>query len=161
MGGEQLNLASLSKLLNERQALTETNLSLVLKFKETWSVSTYDAIVETHLLTERELTDILADYFRVTRAYAINNEDIKDDAFEKLTFSDAREWCVFPLGTDEVKGEPKLILGDPTEEGLSEFLMEKFDSFHFGICEKSTINNAIMKHYPITSQLPSLTKSRK
>ncbi|SME87738.1 hypothetical protein [Pseudobacteriovorax antillogorgiicola] len=156
MGGKNINLVSLSSLLEEKQALSPTNLQLIAKFKEQWGVSTYDAIVETHLLTERQVADILADYFRVTRVYAIAANDIKDDAFEAISFHDARRLAIFPLGTDPRKDEFKVVISDPTMVDLEAFLRDTLGAYQYSIHEKSRILDATLRFYPIVSQLPSL-----
>ena len=156
MGGKSLDLVSLSQLLAEKKALTKTNLILIEQFKEKWGVSTYDAIVETRLLTERELTDILADYFRVTRLYTISESEIFVGAFDEISFRDARHYSVFPMGADSGTGPIKLVLGDPTMKDTLEFISRSQRDYDFAVYEKSLVQAAVIKYYPISYQLPSL-----
>ena len=156
MDRKPFSLDALSKILIEKEAISETNLSLVNQFKDKWAVSIYDAVIETHLLSERDLADLLAEYFRVTRSYAISKVMIQEDAFDKISFLDARERSIFPLGTDLLKNEFKVVIGDPTDKLNMEFLSETLGSFNFFVSEKKLIQDAILKYFPITSQLPSL-----
>lgn len=156
MGRKSISLVSLSKLLEEKQALTATNLKLVKKFKDLWNISTYDAIVETKLLTERQLTDILADYFRLKRLYSISSSDIKANAFDVISFEQANMLHIFPRVCHEEGGGINLVLGDPTQKETIDFINNSHQKFNLCVYEKSLVKSAILKYYPISHQLPSL-----
>lgn len=159
MGGEFLSLDPLSLLLAKKKTLTESNLKLIKCFKEKWGGSTYDAIVESHLMMERELADFLAESHRVTRSYAISKAMIHDGAFDVITFDQAQEMSLFPLGKPEDKEEFVVVIGDPTDETVLKFLNENLSAFQYAVSEKKTIRDAILKYFPITSQLPNLKES--
>ena len=152
-------MMTLEQILVERVQLTESNLLLVNQFKENWKITTYDALVETHLMTERRLADLLAEHFRVTRVYALSKSMIKGNPFRWAKFADARELSVIPLSFDEDESLVHLMLADPTDQKVREYIESINRKVAFSISEKSLIQRAILKYYPITLQLPSLDKA--
>lgn len=151
------SIDSLMSLLIRSNLITETNAQLIHQFKSNWNLSTYDAVVETHLLTERQLSDVLADGLLLTRCYAISENDICPDAYDQIDFRTARAESIFPLGTNEVTRKLAIVVADPTQSGIVGQLLNRGD-VELSIFEKSRIQEAILQFYPIEYQLPSLRK---
>ena len=81
---------------------------------------------------------------------------LQGDAFDHIGFRDAQEKCIFPLGTQKGQDDVIFVIGDPSNVVLMDSLRDAFTHFQFHVCEKKVINEAIVKYFPLTSQLPNL-----
>lgn len=145
-------------LLHEEKELTETNLKLVEAYQKKWDMDVFEAILETHLLSEAKLADVLAIHFKANRLYIIDENEIPPEIFEKIDFFSARSYGTFPLGFT-AQGSIKVALFDPTRRETLEFLDRNFETYELFICERRTVLEAINRLYPLSSQLPNLLKS--
>ena len=135
--------------------LTKSNVTLLENYVERWSVLPFDAIVETHLLSESVLADRMADLFQLTRMFAIEPQLIEPELLAKVPFATAKRLRVLPIRAEEPPHQSTLVLVDPTHPDLAK-LKAELDYIKLAVAEKSVIEDAILSYYPIELQLPSL-----
>jgi hypothetical protein len=105
---------SLLELLLEKGAITRSSMELMTDFCKRWQVEAYDAVIESNILTEGELSSILAEYFSIDRYLEIEEDDIKDELTKVLKFSDAKRYCCLPVAYADDEKTLKVVIADPT-----------------------------------------------
>ncbi len=150
------NNLTLLSLLQEEKALTKTNLALLQDFQEKWNISAFEAILETHLLTEAQLADILASRSHLQRLYAIANRKMTPESYESIDFFAARKFGVFPLGRHGSENKMKIALYDPTRQETIDFLSELYEEHELLVAERGIVIEAINRLYPLSCQIPHL-----
>jgi hypothetical protein len=146
------------QLLQDNGDLSAANVAVIKRYVERWESSVFDAILETHMVGEDRLADRLALLFGVQRLYHIDETDFHEDSFEQISYQLARQLrCLILCGDSEEKR--LLVVADPTRSEIQKMLDDDQDQFRLAIVEKSTIEDAIDRFYPIEQQIPSLWQS--
>jgi hypothetical protein len=135
--------------------LTPTNVRMLEIFVDTWHCSPLQAIIDTHLMTEPELANVLATMFQMDRLYSLKNHRIDQKSTELLNFKESKE-NVAVLLVDE-SGRYDLVVADPSDQEYITGLRSKATvSFTLAVCERREIVRAIDEKYPLVSQLPTM-----
>ncbi len=135
--------------------MTPTNVRMLEIFVDTWHCSPLQAIIDTHLMTEPELANVLATMFQMDRLYSLKNHRIDQKSTELLNFKESKE-NVAVLLVDE-SGRYDLVVADPSDQEYITGLRSKATvSFTLAVCERREIVRAIDEKYPLVSQLPTM-----
>lgn len=150
----------LIEVMLQRKVLSESNLQLILAFMERWQVRCYDALTETHLVSEKRLMRELSDHFVLE-----SRDDVCDylpevDVLRHLSFRQACEYIAIPvcLKSERVVGvELSVIVADPTQDPRGSRLSEMTgQQVKLLVGQKSDIMRAIYAAYPAEDQLGEL-----
>lgn len=145
---------SILEILRKRGFLSGTSMRTVLGFMTKWGITAYHAVVETHVVDEARLADILSEEYRFNRIVHLRSLAIDKDALKYLTYERAMAWEALPFrfGSDE---SLHVLIADPTNHEMIEYLKGNSDkTVVFFVAERSEIEVATQKNYPLTMQLP-------
>ncbi len=135
--------------------MTPINVRMLEIFVDTWHCSPLQAIIDTHLMTEPELANVLATMFQMDRLYSLKNHRVDQKSIELLSFKESKE-NVAVLLVDE-SGRYDLVVADPSDQEYITGLRSKVTvSFTLAVCERREIVRAIDEKYPLVSQLPTM-----
>lgn len=143
-------------VVRSQDLVSDITLELVGRYTEVWNTSAYDALLDCHILSEKELASAVARHLDVSRIVTVSDAEIERQfGFDCLSYKRALEFkaiFVTPIG----ESITYLVVADPSIQGFEEF----WDALPFdcslAIGEKSLILNWIDSFYPIQRQLPSL-----
>jgi len=144
------------EMLRERGLFSISTQKMAVGFMEHWGVDAFRAVIETHLVEESKIADILCDELKMPRLSRVRTLHVEKDVFEFIAYDVALEHTIFPfeLKTD---GTLKVAFADPSSrlklEKIQELASRPIEPY---IAERSEIISAIQRHYPLSKQLPSL-----
>ncbi len=152
----------LLKILHRAKYLSSSNVQILEQYLRRWSMSAYQAILKTQLLTESDLADALASSLELERIRLICNMNILPATLSILTFREARMWECIALERRNLEDKSflKLVVTDPTKIRFFSILRERTGcDILCAVGERSDILRAINEFYSIEDQLPSLHSS--
>lgn len=150
---EVQNLAIL-EILRKRGILSGTSVRTVLGFMTKWGIDAYHAVIETHVVDESRLADILSEEFRLVRITRLRSVSIDKDALKYLEYHLAMAWEALPFrfGGD---GSLHVLIADPTNHDLVDHLKKNSrKTVVLFVAERSEIEVATQRNYPLSMQLP-------
>ncbi|MCX6125668.1 MAG: hypothetical protein NTV34_13120 [Proteobacteria bacterium] len=154
MSQNNSNVSPILEILKQRGILSSMSSKSVRGFMERWQVDAYRAVVETHCAGEVTLADVLAAEFRLTRIVRLRSRPPDMEALKHLSYRDAMELNVLPYSFDG-DGRLQVALSDPTPRASVEAWVKKCSfPIDFYVGERSEIEAAIQRNYPLAMQLP-------
>lgn len=150
------NQNKIFEILRQRGLLSGSLQKVMSGFMSKWGVNAFRAVVETHVVEESKLADILAEELKLPRLTRVRILNVKKEIFEFIPYELALENVVFPFDLSE-HGNLHVVFADPScisrIEEMEKISGRKIEPF---VGEHSEIIAAIQRHYPLTMQLPSL-----
>ena len=144
------------EVVKSQGMVSEITLDLIRRYTEVWNTSAYDALLDCHILSEKELASAIARHLDVSRIVTVSHGEIERQfGFDWLSYQRALEFkaiFVTPIG----ESITYLVIADPSIRGFVEFWNGLPFPCSLAIGEKSLILNWIDSFYPIQRQLPSL-----
>lgn len=144
------------EILRQRGLLSVSSQKVVTSFMETWHVSAFKALTETHIIEEGKIADILATELKLPRLSRIRLIGATAESMALVPYEMALDRIVFPFEITEF-GNVHAVVADPTDSDgypfVQSYIGKKMEIF---IGERSEILGAIQKHYPLAMQLPTL-----
>ena len=142
--------------LRQRDILSSSMERVVGNFALKWGISKFRAVLETHMIDEGPLADLLADKLGYPCLTRVKILKVSKEILALIPFDRALELMVFPFELSEL-GRLHVVLADPSRpdiirelEVLTGKTIEPF------VGEHGDIIAAIQRHYPLTLQMPSL-----
>jgi hypothetical protein len=129
--------------------------SLVADFSRQWSISEFDALLETSVVSERDLARNLARILTIPLYEELPSIAIDPEAMSMLPFAHARTLRAMPLSfLDPERSALLVVFADPTCRDTIESVAE-FTGCHIqlAVAESSVVRDAIDAHYPASQQL--------
>lgn len=147
----------LLQLLANAGFLSETDVALLEKFMDKWQMDAFSAILRTHLLSEQSMAEVLAKILYIEKMDIIRPCDVAANAFAKLTYRQALEWEVMPLGSEG--NDPfRFVLANPTREDVLKRLENCIEGeVKYLVAPRKTVLSAIDANYPVEDQMPHLS----
>ena len=143
-------------LMSSQSLVSESTRSLIERYMDAWNVSSYDALLDCHILSEKQIASVIASHLNISYILSVTENEVeKANSFSHLNYDKARMLraiLVTPLG----ESNPFLVVADPSLDGLKDFFESLPFSCRLAIGEKSMIATWIDDFYPIKQQLPSL-----
>lgn len=142
------------EVLRKRGLLSGTSTRTILGFMSKWSIDSYHAVIETHVIDEARLADILSDEYRLNRLTRLRSVPIDKNALKYLEYHRAMTWEALPFrfGQD---GSLHVLIADPTNTDCIEYIKDKWNkAIVLFIAERSEIEIATQRNYPLPMQLP-------
>lgn len=141
--------------LEDAGYITETNVRMLAHYAEIWKVTTYDALLQSHIMAEHSLADAIAETFKLDRIYSFDPRDVDRETLAMISWNEARQYgCFVPYRDDD--GTFQICLLDPLEDRVMSFLGERLPRFRPLIMDKRMLWRSIDEAYPIEMQLPTL-----
>lgn len=145
--------------LEKNEYISRTNGRVIEQYCNRWGVSAYHALLETHVLTEHDLADAIAETYSVDRVYSFDKNDVDLQVLEKVSYAEALKYqCCVPQ-RDE-KGGYLVYIVDPTDQKLMSFLDENLIAYKLVVVDLTLLMRSIEEAYPVEFQLPSLATDR-
>src|SRR5687767_8739792 len=109
-----MNDAQLLETLRGRGDLSSNNVHMLKRFMNEWKVSAFDAIVESKIISEGRLSDIIAEQGQMVRMQIIDCAVIDHEVLLNLPYLVARQLNCLPLRKDR-QGRVVVVIADPTD----------------------------------------------
>ena len=146
---------TLFSCLENQKVLTPTNIRMLQIFVDTWHCSPLQAIIDTHLMTEPEIANVLATLFQMDRLYSLKNHRVDHKSVELLSYKASKENVSVLLIDDS--GRYDLVVADPSDqEYIATIRSRATVEFTLAVCERREIVRAIDEKYPLIAQLPTI-----
>jgi hypothetical protein len=124
---------------------------------ERWKVDAFRASIETNIVEESKMADILSDFLKIQRVHRLPAKVVPNEAFKRIPYNFALEETIYPFDINSDGTRVKVAIADPTDpeklNAIGELTGITVDYF---IGERTEIIAAIQRHYPLAMQLPSL-----
>jgi hypothetical protein len=151
-GGVRLKLL---EALEDAGYITSTNVRMLGIYADKWKVSTYEALLETHIMAEHSLADAIAEVFKLDRLYSFDSSDVESEALAMISWPEAQQFnCFVPYRDDD--GTFQVCLLDPLDEKVLHFLGERLPRFRPLIIDRRMMRRSIEEAYPLERQIPTL-----
>ncbi len=147
--------SSIMRALLSDRVLSEVSASLVADFSRQWSISEFDALLETSVVSERDLSKSLSRILAIPHYEELPSIAIDPEAMSMLPFARAREMRAIPLSfASSGRSALLVVFADPTCGDTIE-RVAKFTGcrVHLAVAESSVVRDAIDTHYPASEQL--------
>lgn len=147
-------------ILRGRGLLSSSIQKVIQGFMDRWGVDAFRAMIETNVVEESKMADVLSEALKLPRLRGIASLAIPPEVFACIPYNLALELVVFPF---ELTSESRLhvVFADPSDSAklkkLIEYTNKPIEQF---VGERTEIIAAIQRHYPLTLQLPSLLSGR-
>jgi len=129
----------------------------VQKYAERWSCSYFQALLETGVVSETDIADILALIAHVPRLHGISSQDISSVVIGALPFDSAREIQAIPVAQVEGSSKIEVAVANPLDAAAMERLRREAKSeIVLAVGERSDIVSAIDGCYPLKDRWPSV-----
>lgn len=144
----------LLEVLKRRGVLTTTLHKMVEGFMEKWEVGVYQAVVETHVIDESRLADILADEFKLPRVSRLRSRQVEPDVLSVLKYTDAMKLSTVAFAIDPDSGLHVAVSDPCCSLGPSALHERGYFQFVTYVAERSEIEVFVQKSYPLIHQFP-------
>ncbi len=141
--------------LENNEYISETNVRIIEQYCSRWSVTAYHALLQTHILTEHDLADVIAETYSIDRVYSFDKNDIDLQVLRKVSYADALQYQCCAPHRDE-KGSYLVYIVDPTNSSLMTFLGQTLDGYRLVVVDLTLMARSIEEAYPLDLQLPTL-----
>ena len=139
--------------------MTATNVEVVAHFAQKWQLSTYESLLETHILAEHSLADAISEVFKLDRLYSFDAADVEIDVLAQITFAEAQDYqCFVPNRDDD--GTLQACLLNPLDERVVQFLSQRLPRFRPLVLDRRLMFRSIEEAYPLSLQLPTILGNR-
>lgn len=146
-------------ILTQSGDITPSGERMVRHYVKTWKVAPFQAVIETHMVSEGRLADTLSEQLRINRIYHVSSLQASLNALQVVPYAKAKEWLCLPFAFEDSRIGKKLevITADPTIPGLIEALEVMAGcGIVLAVGERSDIVRAIDGQYPLELQIPDL-----
>lgn len=145
----------LLEALEDAGYITSTNVRMLAMYAERWKVTTYEALLETHIMAEHSLADAIAEVFKLDRLYSFDSSDVDSEALAMIAWPEAQEYkCFIPYRDDD--GTFQVCMLDPLDEKVLQFLGQRLPRFRPVIMDRRMMYRSIEEAYPLERQIPTL-----
>ncbi|GEM_PF-2933378 len=145
----------LLKALEEAGYLTPTNVQVLAHYAQKWGVTSYEALLQTHVMAEHSVADAIAEVFKLDRLYSFDATDVELDALSLLAYVDAQEHQCFVPNRDE-DGTLQACILNPLDERVMAFLNRSLQRYRLVILDKRLMARSIEEAYPLELQIPTV-----
>jgi type IV pilus assembly protein PilB len=145
------------EILKSRGVLSTSTQRVIRGFMDRWKVDGFRACIETNIVEESKMADILSDFMKLQRVARLPSRSVSHDVFKFVPYNLALEHTVFPFEISSDGSKLKVAIADPTDpERLKSVAATTGKETIFFVAEKTEIVAAIQRYYPLAMQLPSL-----
>jgi hypothetical protein len=145
------------EILKARGLLTTSTQRVIKGFMDRWKIDAFRACIETNVIEEAKMADILSDFLKLQRVHRLPSKLISNETFKIIPYNFALEEIVYPFELDSTGSRAKVAIADPTDpEKLKAICDITGKTVEFLVGERTEIIAAIQRHYPLAMQLPSL-----
>ncbi len=143
-------------ILRQRGLLSPSIQKVMLGFMAQWGVDAFRAVVETHIVEESKIADILSQELKFPRLTGVRILNVPKETLAFIPYNLALELVTFPFDINH-EGRLHVVFADPSDperiKRLENWTKKSIEPF---VGERSEIIAAIQRHYPLAMQLPSL-----
>ena len=144
------------EILVANKIITEQISSMLQLYSEEWGFSHFEAVIRTCILSENDLLDVISTELSLTHLFSIEHSDLKSSSCQRIDFRDACNLLCFNLG--ESDGFYDIVVNNPLDGDLQNFLSSRFEKYNILIAEKQLILDAAIEFYELKAKLPTFNK---
>ncbi|RZA18067.1 MAG: hypothetical protein EOP10_21670 [Proteobacteria bacterium] len=145
--------------LEKNEYISRTNVRIIEQYCARWGVSAYHGLLDTHILTEHDLADAIAETYSVDRLFSYDKNDVDLNVLERVSYADALKFQICVPHRDE-KGTYVVYIVDPTDTQLMNYLDQNLIAYKLVVVDLTLIMRSIEESYPIEFQLPTLAQTQ-
>ena len=143
-------------ILRQRGLLSPAIQKVMTGFMAQWGVDAYRAVVETHIVEESKIADVLSQELKIPRLTRVRILNVTNETLQHVSYNLALDLVAFPFDLND-QGKLHVVFADPSDpERIRKLENSTKKSIEPFIGERSEIIAAIQRHYPLALQLPSL-----
>lgn len=143
------------EMMRNRRMITAHTDRMLQDFMLAWNVSDFDAVIDTHLLSEQEIADLLSKELKLDRLYMISPDMVDESVVRLVPFEKAREKRLLPLR--KVGKKIEVAMANPTDVESIQWLEEILNTeIAPVVVELRDVLNMVHECYPLDAQIPSL-----
>lgn len=150
------------EIFRNRNLLSSQMLTVVQGFMKQWSVDGFRALIETNIIEESRMADLLSEVLKIPRLRSVPVLSVDPEIFDFIPYNLALETVVFPFELSGDSSSLKVVFADPSDnqviQDISRLSGKEIRPF---VGEKTEIIAAIQRHYPLVLQLPSFLSIHK
>jgi hypothetical protein len=143
-------------ILRQRGLLSPSIQKVMIGFMSQWGVDAFRAVVETHIVEESKIADILAQELKFPRLTRVRILNVPKETLAYIPYNLALELVALPFEISDT-GRLHVVFADPSDperiKKLENWTKKSIEPF---VGERSEIIATIQRHYPLAMQLPSL-----
>ena len=148
----------LLQILKHRGLMSSSTQKVVTSFMSKWNVDVFRAVIETHLVDESRIADILSEELKLPRLGRLRMLSVSEEVLRIIPYELALEVAVFPFEISE-SGRVHIVIADPSDaETVGRIASSAKRTVEIFVGERSEIISAVQMHYPLSMQIPSLLK---
>lgn len=144
-------------ILMEIGAISHDTKVLIQLYMEKWELDSYDAVIQTNIISSDELKNILANSLNLKSLDSVSKICTSETCLSKVKYDDAKRWNCIPVGFENAGKIKilKIILSDPSSKTLLKEIREKTEAkLDIVVGSRQEIRTAIFNEYPLVQQLP-------
>ena len=142
--------------LNQHGYLTETNIAVISHFSQKWKLSSYDAVLQAHIMSEQSLADAIADIFKLDRIYSFDLDDLEMSSLRLIDYETAKRLrCCIPNRDED--GTMQAFILSPLDKDVELFLHSRSEKYRFVVLDRRLMQRALDEFYPLMMQVSSLS----
>ena len=150
------NESMILEILLQRGVLSPTIEKIIVGFSNKWGISAFKALMETHIVDDSQLADILSDKLGFPRLTRVKIMNVAKEILSLIPFDLALELAVFPFELTESQCL-HVVFADPSSpniiRNLEKLTGKKIEPF---VGPHGEIIAAIQRQYPLDLQMPSI-----
>ena len=132
--------------------LTRSNQLLLTNYIRRWKVSEFESVLETRLLSEYELAEILSKASKFPRVYNVQEMRINKSLYEGISYDFLINNLVTPISKLTIGA--KVAIANPFDDKAIEEIQSFFPKrVKFVVAEVSDIKVALHRNYPIENRI--------
>ena len=143
-------------MLRQRGLMSSSTHKVLSGFMAKWDVDIFRAVIETHLVDENQMADLLATELKLPRLSRVRLLTVPENVLMTIPFDLALDLAVFPFEISE-NGRLHVAVADPSDSAtISKIEAVTNRSLEIFVGERSEIIAAVQRQYPLSLQVPSL-----
>lgn len=148
------------EVLANKGILHDDIIACIDSFIAKYSLRPLEAVLDCHIVSEQALADLISSELGYQRIYNITKEAFVPSAFAALSYTEALEWQVLPLGKDKASIAFHVVMMDPTQKNVIAEIEKRVElPVAVSVSEKRRIVQAINEFYPVELQISSLVNT--
>ncbi len=146
----------LLQVLMASNCLSQSAMTSLREFMQSWSVSAFDALLECHIFSEQKLAEIIAFGLGLPTLLTIDATKMDSKFLRKLPYRDAKTYSCLPLAFDAARKIGTIAVSDPTRPMLATTIQKTLGAVEMVLVPQGELIRAIDEYYPLDMQLPGM-----
>ena len=103
----------LMEVLCEKEVLTELSKRHLEEYSKKWGCSPYGALIDSHIFTESELANLLANILQIDRVYKLSDMRFSKKIIQSIPYAIVQKQMCMPIQVGRNNDWIKLVFSNP------------------------------------------------